>query len=60
MEGDRRLVLTHRMHNQMPLAERDAQAVLACIADLWGYDAELVGIGADDVEKYRYQASPPA
>ena len=60
MEGDRRLVLTHRMHNQMPLAERDAQAVLACVADLWGYDAELVGIGADDVEKYRYQASPPA
>ena len=28
LAGDRRLVLTHRMHNDVPLAERDAKAVL--------------------------------
>ncbi len=34
LAGDRRLVLTHRMNNDIPLAERDALAVLGYVADL--------------------------
>jgi spore cortex formation protein SpoVR/YcgB (stage V sporulation) len=58
LKGDRRLVLTHRLHSEVPLAEQDAQAVLAYIADLWGYDAYLHGIGPDDEKRYSYEASP--
>jgi stage V sporulation protein R len=60
LPGDRRLVLTHRLNNSVPLAEVEAKAVLAYVADLWGFDVELRGVGAeDDDERYRYEASPP-
>jgi spore cortex formation protein SpoVR/YcgB (stage V sporulation) len=42
----------------MPLQEEDAQAVIAYIADLWGYDVYLHGIGEDDETRYSYEASP--
>ncbi|WP_119422448.1 SpoVR family protein [Desertibaculum subflavum] len=56
--GSRKLLLTHHLNNDVPLAESDARAVLAYIADLWGYDAELKGVSADDSVKYTYEASP--
>jgi spore cortex formation protein SpoVR/YcgB (stage V sporulation) len=56
--GSRKLLLTHQLNNDVPLAESDARAVLAYIADLWGYDAELKGVGSDDSVKYTYEASP--
>jgi len=55
LAGDRRLVLTHQMHNDVPLAEGDAKAVLGHIADLWGFDVELRGVGADSSERYSYE-----
>ena len=55
LEGDRRLVLTHSVNNDVPLAERDALAVLAYIKALWGFDVELLGVGADNAQKYRYE-----
>ncbi len=58
LAGDRRLVLTHRLNNEMPLAERDAKAVLAYVNDLWGFDVELRGLGADGAESYRYEDGP--
>ena len=54
LEGDRRLVLTHYLNNDVPLAEKDAMAVLAYVGDLWGYDVELRGLNAKDEERYRY------
>jgi stage V sporulation protein R len=54
LSGDRRLVLTHRMNNDVPLAERDALAVLAYVADLWGFDVELRGVNHDDEQRCRY------
>jgi spore cortex formation protein SpoVR/YcgB (stage V sporulation) len=54
LDGDRRLILTHRLNNDVPLAEKDAMAVLTYVSDLWGYDAELCGIGQDDQQKYRF------
>ena len=58
LAGDRRLVLTHRQHNQIPLAEKDAKAVVAYVADLWGFAVELRGLGADGAESYRYEDGP--
>ena len=55
---DRRLTLTHWLNDRVPLAQRDAQAVLVHVADLWGYDVELKGLGPDDDELYNFEASP--
>ena len=58
LRGDRRLTLTHFLHHDVPLAERDAQASLAYVAELWGYDVELKGVGADGETRYHYETSP--
>ena len=60
LAGDRRLVLTHRMHNEVPLAERDALAVLGYVADLWGFDVEMRGVNQDDEQRYRYDLGAAA
>jgi spore cortex formation protein SpoVR/YcgB (stage V sporulation) len=60
LAGDRRLILTHRLHNDVPLAERDAEAVLAYVADLWGFDVELHGVDHQDQQRYRYQLGSAA
>jgi len=58
LRGDRRLTLTHALHHDVPLSERDAQASLAYVAQLWGYDVELIGIGSDGERRYHYETSP--
>lgn len=58
LKGDRRLVLTHRTSNGVPLAEQDAKASLDYIADLWGYSVHLNGIDADGITRYHYEAVP--
>jgi spore cortex formation protein SpoVR/YcgB (stage V sporulation) len=58
LRGTRRLVLSHNLHNDVPLSEEEARAVLAYVADLWGYEVELLGIASDDSTRYRYEASP--
>jgi len=60
LAGDRRLVLTHRMTNEVPLAERDALAVLAYVSDLWGFDVEMVGVNHDNEQRYRYDLGAAA
>ncbi|HYD31960.1 MAG TPA: SpoVR family protein, partial [Azospirillaceae bacterium] len=46
LEGDRRLVLQHRVHNGIMLEESDAKAVLRHIANLWGYEVVLAEVSA--------------
>jgi stage V sporulation protein R len=58
LAGDRHLILTHRLNNEIPLAESDARAVLAYVAELWGFDVELRGVNCDDAERYNYRSSP--
>jgi stage V sporulation protein R len=60
LAGDRRLILTHKMHNEVPLAERDALGVLGHVARLWGFDVELVGINQDDEQRYRFDLGDSA
>jgi len=59
LKGNRRLVLTHSLNKSVPLSESDAKTVLAYVADLWGYEAQLHGIDADGTTRYRYEATPP-
>jgi spore cortex formation protein SpoVR/YcgB (stage V sporulation) len=60
LKGNRRLILTHRLNNDVPLTEQDTLTVLGYIADLWGYDVLLHGLDSDGTERYRHEASPPA
>ncbi|MBV9510274.1 MAG: SpoVR family protein [Caulobacteraceae bacterium] len=60
LEGDRRLTLTHQLHNDVPLAEEDAMAVLSYINNLWGYDVELSGVTPEGRQLYRYETAPAA
>jgi spore cortex formation protein SpoVR/YcgB (stage V sporulation) len=57
--GDRRLVMTHRQHNRVPLLERDAEGVLAHVADLWGFDVELRSVDEDNLPSVTYERSAP-
>lgn len=47
LHGDRKLVLQHRQRRGVPLAERDAAAVLAYVKTLWGYEVELEAVAED-------------
>ena len=58
LPGDRRLVLSHRLNNEIPLAEADAKGVLSFVADLWGFDVELRGVNVEGAERYSYKTSP--
>jgi len=49
LEGDRRLILHHRVMDGILLEEEDTQAVLQRLADLWGYPVALYEI--DDVDE---------
>jgi spore cortex formation protein SpoVR/YcgB (stage V sporulation) len=44
--GDRKLILHHRVHDGVLLAEKDARAVLRHLANLWGYDVKLYEVDA--------------
>ncbi len=46
LAGDRRLILHHRVTNGVLLDESDAKAVLRHIANLWGYEVQLVEVSA--------------
>jgi len=59
LRGDRRLILTHYLNNDVPLAERDAEAVLAYVGELWGFDVELKGVDRNDAQRFSYAYSPP-
>ncbi|MCA1948874.1 MAG: SpoVR family protein, partial [Armatimonadetes bacterium] len=46
LAGDRKLVLHHRVTNGVLLDENDAKAVLRHVANLWGYEVQLVEVSA--------------
>ena len=47
--GDRRLIMTHRRNNRVPLEEKDVKGVLAHVRELWGYACELQCVDGEDV-----------
>ena len=54
LAGDRKLQLTHQLHKDVPLAEREAKSVLGYVADLWGFDVELRGLSGEEM-RYSYE-----
>jgi spore cortex formation protein SpoVR/YcgB (stage V sporulation) len=50
LAGDRRLDLTHRVHDGVTLDEDEAERVLRRLADLWGYDVRLNEIEEEEDE----------
>jgi stage V sporulation protein R len=59
LDGDRRLMLQHRVYDNVLLAEEDIQPVLRHLADLWGYEVSLseVSTNSDAVLK-QHTAGP--
>jgi stage V sporulation protein R len=47
LAGDRRLMLQHRTRHGRVLEKRDAEATLAQVAALWGYEVKLEEVEAD-------------
>ena len=47
LRGDRRLLLQHRMHRDVPLNEKTKNLVLAHVERLWGYDVGLEELEAE-------------
>ena len=54
--GERHLKLQHRMHDNVPLSEKNRDQVLLYLRQLWGYDVILTGIDAK-TDRHRYKAS---
>ncbi|WP_035707678.1 SpoVR family protein [Niveispirillum irakense] len=51
--GDRRLVLEHRVLNQVLLEEGEAKAVIQHLADLWGYEVDMEEVDAESGARLR-------
>jgi len=62
LEGDRKLVLQHRVVNGQLLDPLDTRAVLRHIAILWGYEVQLLEVSAttEGVLKEHAASPPPA
>jgi stage V sporulation protein R len=59
LAGDRRLMLLHRTRSGRLLAQRDAEATLRYVAELWGYEVRLDEIDIDtDAALAAYSANP--
>jgi stage V sporulation protein R len=58
LEGDRRLMLQHRVMDGILLEENDAQKVLQHTADLWGYDVKLTEMDDNGAVHAEHIASP--
>ena len=54
--AERHLLLHHRMHQNIPLAEKSRDSVLGHLRRLWGYDVTITGIDAE-TDQVRYEAS---
>jgi stage V sporulation protein R len=59
LDGDRKLILQHRVYNGIVTADTDTELVLQYLADLWGYEVQLseVATQSDTVIK-KHSAAP--
>ena len=61
LAGDRRLMLQHRTRPGRLLGQRDAEATLGYVAELWGYEVTLKEINVEnDAVLATHEARPPA
>jgi stage V sporulation protein R len=61
LDGDRRLMLQHRVYSGILVKESDTAQVLQYLADLWGYEVTLAEVSAQtDAILKRHSAAPTA
>lgn len=58
LDGDRKLLLQHRVYSGILTDERDTQMVLQHLADLWGYEVVLAEVAQSDTVLKQYSAAP--
>jgi stage V sporulation protein R len=59
LDGDRRLMLQHRVYGGVLATEKDTPMVLQYLADLWGYEVTLAEVAAQsDVVVKQHSATP--
>jgi stage V sporulation protein R len=59
LDGDRRLMLQHRVYSGILVKESDTAQVLQYLADLWGYEVTLAEVSAQsDAILKRHNAAP--
>jgi stage V sporulation protein R len=59
LNGDRRLILQHRVYSGILTKEKDTAMVLRHLADLWGYEVTLTEVAAQtDVVLKKHSATP--
>jgi stage V sporulation protein R len=59
LDGNRRLMLQHRVYSGILTKEKDTGMVLRHLADLWGYEVTLTEVAAQtDVVLKRHSAAP--
>jgi stage V sporulation protein R len=59
LDGDRRLMLQHRVHDDVLLEESEVEPVLRHLADLWGYEVRLTEVAASsDAVLKQHSAAP--
>jgi stage V sporulation protein R len=59
LNGDRRLILQHRVYGGILTKEKDTVMALRHLADLWGYEVTLTEVAAQtDVVLKQHSAAP--
>jgi len=59
LDGDRRLMLQHRVYHGILAREKETVMTLRHLADLWGYEVTLTEVAADtDVVLKTHTAAP--
>jgi stage V sporulation protein R len=60
LDGDRRLMLHHRVYSGVLTNEKDTGAVLQHLADLWGYEVTLAEVSAQSGSVLKKHSVAPA
>jgi spore cortex formation protein SpoVR/YcgB (stage V sporulation) len=59
LDGDRKLILHHRVYSGILTDEKDTKMVLQHLADLWGYEVVLAEVAAQsDTVLKQHSAAP--
>jgi stage V sporulation protein R len=59
LNGDRRLILQHRVYSGILAREKDTAMVLQHLANLWGYEVTLAEVAADSGDVLKQHSAAP-
>jgi len=59
LDGDRRLILQHRVYSGILVKESDTAQVLRHLANLWGYEVTLAEVSAESEAVLKKHSARP-